>query len=696
MTRPLDAGIELVERYGLSAFPLAERSKVPAVEGGRNSATKDAGRLRDFAKSRPDCNYGIATGSDAGNLFVIDCDVDDLKGEDGIATLRAWEASHGEFPEGPVATTPRGGMHLYFWADRPVSCSTNPELGVDVRGDGGYVVGPGSALDNGEYAWDLDIEDYAIPHADANVYAFLEHVQRGKQGGMRKFELPEQIGPGERNDTLYRYACSLRASISDEKLLAASVTGVNIALCRPPLPQSEVDKIVASACSHEQGKSKAVAERSAVGKMLARNGRGVPLRTIDNCMTIVNNDTRLAGRFGYDLMAYTRTVKLPLPWDGGEGVRPIQDVDYSQLAAYIERMYYISSKGAATDAVANVCYENRHNPVVEWLDSLRWDGADRIPDLLPVFLGADRTEYNTEVMRLFMRGACARIGDPGCKFDVMMVLVGPQGIGKSEFLRKMAHNPEWFNDNFNTIEGDAAVEKLRGMWICEMAELLAAKRTQDVEAVKAFVTSRVDTIRPKYAKETEQRPRCCVFAGTTNDMQFLSDPTGNRRFLPVRCRARQVSPALYDEGAQAFIDMCWAQAWSEWKGGERDLRLPDRLLDEAENVRAEYTEDDPRVGMVQEYLDGLLETAPRDHLRVCATEVLERALDVKDAKNAPKKLVKEVHQILAQRVSGWKRYDGNASGKMRTNYGVQVCYVPENEPDYGNGNSQGNIFGNSI
>ena len=645
----------------------------------------------------PGCNYGIATGADAGNLFVIDCDVDDSKGEDGISTLRAWEASHGELPEGPVVTTPRGGMHLYFWSDRPVQCSTNAELGVDVRGDGGYVVGPGSVLDNGCYEWDVDVDDAAIPAADENVYAFLANVQRGKEGGRpRKFVLPDRIPDGERTDTLFRYACSLRASIVDERLLAASVTGVNLALCRPPLPQNEVDVIIAGACKYKPGKSKSIAEKQAVTRMLARNGRGVPLRTIDNCMTVVNNDVHLAGRFAYDEMAYARTVKLPLPWDGGEGSRQISDVDYTQLAAYVERLYGISAKGAVVDAVANVCSENRHNPVVDWLESLRWDGVDRIPDLLPVFLGAERTEYTTEVMRLFMRGACARIAEPGCKFDTMIVLVGDQGIGKSEFLRKLAHDPAWFNDNLNTIEGDAAVEKIRGMWICEMAELLASKRTQDVEAIKAFVTSRVDTIRPKYARETEQRPRCCVFAGTTNDMQFLSDPTGNRRFLPIRCLAKRPSQAMFDEGAQGHIDMCWAQAWAEWKGGERDLRLPDGLLDEADGVRAEYTEDDPRIGMVQAYLDGLLDTTAPERVRVCATEVLERALDVKDARNAPKKLVKEVHQILSRKTVGWERYKGNISGKMRTDYGVQVCYVPVKTAIHGNGNAQGNIFGNGF
>lgn len=681
MTRPLEIGIELVERYGLSIFPLAERSKVPAVEGGRNAHTRDVAKLREFMERRPDCNYGIATGSDAGGLFVIDCDVDDDKGEDGIATVRAWENGHGDLPEGPVTTTPRGGMHIWFLSpDEPVKCSTNAELGVDVRGDGGYIVGPGSVLDNGTYEWDMDIADYAIPNADERVRALLSHVQRGARGEREKFKLPDVIGPGERNDVLFRYACSLRADISDETLIAASVLGINATLCKPPLTDMEVEKIVRSACSYEAGKSVEVAARSSAGKMLARTKNGNPLPTIDNCMTVLCNDPRVAGRWSYDVIGYSKMVTPPLPWDNGTETRAVTDVDYSQLAAWLEREYRLSAKGAAIDAVTNVCHDNRRNPVVEWLDSLKWDGKPRVDTLLPFFLGADRNEYTDGATRLFMRGAVARAYEPGCKFDVMLVLEGKQGIGKSEFLRKLAHDPRWFNDNFNTVDGDAAVEKLRGMWIVEMAELLASKRTQDVEAVKAFVTSRVDTIRPKYGRETEQRKRCCVIAGTTNDMQFLSDPTGNRRFLPVHCGATKPSDALYHKDAQKWIDQAWAEVVHEWKAGMRDLRLPEELLETADGMRDRYVEDDPRVGMIQSYLDDLVEsTCDPASLRVCAVEILERVLEVRDARNAPKKTVKEVHQIMTNRVAGWQRYDGNATGKLRTNWGIQVCYVPKLE-----------------
>ena len=672
--RPSDYCMNLVGRFGLHAFPLAERSKVPCIEGGRNSNTDDVDALGGFFAKRPNCNYGVATGSDAGGLFVIDLDVDDNKGEDGVASMRAWEATNGELPECPTVTTPRGGMHLYFYSNEPVKCSTNPDLGIDVRGDGGYVVGPGSVLDNGEYEWDIDIEDCAIPVADSHVMSFVRHVQGGKRSG-QPFKLPSVIKQGERNPTLFRYACSLRAYSADEVLIMASVEAANTKLCRPPLPADEVDKIVASALSYEEGKSSQVEQRGNVSKMLARNGKGAPLATIDNCMVILNNDTRLAGHFAYDEFAYQKIVNGPVPWDSREGVRPFSNVDHTQLTAFIERFYYMTRcKSSVIDAVSNVCANNRRNPVAEWIRSLKWDRQDRIAHILDYFLGIKPSAYSTEAVKLFMRGAIARALTPGAKFDTALVLVGAQGIGKSSFLRMLAHNPRWFNDNLNTISGDEAVEKLRGMWIVEMAELLATKQAKEVEAIKAFLTVRMDTLRPKYERETEQRPRTCVFAGTTNDWNFLTDPTGNRRFLPIVCTAKKSREELFDDSYQDEFDQMWAQVWHEWQDGNQSLTLPPELLDTADKMRAEHMEDDPRIGLIQDYLDRVKHTPD---VRVCVAEILKNVLNVPDAENPSRKLVNEIHKIMRNSITGWKRYDGNPNGKARTNYGVQICYVPD-------------------
>lgn len=674
------AAIEYAKR-GLAVFPLAERDKVPCIAGGFKNATTDPEQIAAFWKHRPNANIGIATGGMSGGLVVIDCDYDEARGEDGMRTVRSFEAANGEFPDSACVSTPRGGEHLYFLTDEPFDCSVNSDEGVDIRADGGYVVAPPSIHPNGGmYEWDMDIDDYGIQKADASVLAFIRKLQGEKKG--KHFVMPETIGKGERNDTIFKLACSMQSKGEQDEMIYAYCIATNNVKCKPPLSNGEVEKIVEQALRYQKGEGsrRIPGNVGQVSTMLRVNDKGNPYQTISNCETVLANDIRLAGRFAYNSMAYSRTVECPLPWDASTGVRPIADSDYASLTAYLEREYLLTSKDKAIDAVLIICNANRYNPVTAWLSSLKWDGETRIPYLLTTYLGCDMSDYNISAIKLWMRGAIARAFHPGIKFDTMLVLKGEQGIGKSEFLRKMAHDPSWFNDNFNTVEGDAAAEKLRGMWIVEIAELLAVKNAKEVEGVKAFITSREDKYRPKYARETEARPRVCVFAGSTNSDSFLTDPTGNRRFLIVECHQSAIQKSVVkDEHAQEFIDQCWAEAMAAWDTGERDLTLPDEQLAAADALRERFTEDDTRVGVIQAYLDGVASDGRRGAAaRVCVREIIDNALQLdRDGGNPPRKLVNEIHAIMANRIDGWMAYPANKDAKARCgSYGVQRCYVP--------------------
>lgn len=689
--RPLQTATELsvlgraaldYAKRGLAVFPLAERDKVPCIAGGFKNATTDPEQIAAFWKHRPNANIGIATGGMSGGLVVIDCDYDEARGEDGMRTVRSFEAANGEFPDSACVSTPRGGEHLYYFTDEPFDCSVNSDEGVDIRAEGGYVVAPPSIHPNGGmYEWDMDIDDYGIQKADKSVLAFIRKLQGEKRG--RHFVMPETIGKGERNDTIFKLACSMQSRGEQDEMIYAYCAATNNVKCKPPLPDAEVEKIVEQALRYQKGEGsrRMPGNVGQVSTMLRVNDKGHPYQTISNCETVLANDIRLAGRFAYNSMAYSRTVECPLPWDASTGVRPIADSDYASLTAYLEREYLLTSKDKAIDAVLITCNANRYNPVTAWLSSLKWDGETRIPYLLPTYLGCEPSDYNISALKLWMRGAIARAFEPGVKFDTMLVLKGEQGIGKSEFLRKMAHEPSWFNDNFNTVEGDAAAEKLRGMWIVEIAELLAVKNAKEVEGVKAFITSREDRYRPKYARETEARPRVCVFAGSTNSDSFLTDPTGNRRFLIVECHADAIQKSVVkDECAQEFIDQCWAEAMAAWDAGERDLTLPDEHLAAADALRERFTEDDTRIGVIQAYLDGVAADGRRGAAaRVCVREIIDHALQLdRDGGNPPRKLVNEIHAIMANNIAGWVPYPANKDAKARCGqYGVQRCYVPE-------------------
>lgn len=245
-----------VSELGFALIPLKSRDKVPVTKHGLKDWSKDADDVRQGFGARPHLNMGVVLGEPSGNVVVIDIDVDDDKGYDGYDSLRAWEREHGELPETVTALTGRGGIHLYYRVDRIVHPSTNDELHIDIRGEGSYVVVPPSIHANGKpYYWENDPEDYAIADADENVYAFIEHVQGG-QSERKKFRMPTEIKPGKRNDTLFRYGCSLQAQDFDDDMVAASMEAMNNIKCKPPLEQDELEKIIESVLACEKGLSK--------------------------------------------------------------------------------------------------------------------------------------------------------------------------------------------------------------------------------------------------------------------------------------------------------------------------------------------------------------------------------------------------------------------------------------------------------
>ena len=678
------AASEYAHKYGIPVFPLWPKSKNPMPKHGLLEASTDQEQIAKWWTNKPNANIGGVMG---GCYVCIDFDVDENGAYNALDWLSDWEHENGKLPETATAITGRGGMHLFYKTDREIRKSENGELHIDIRGKGSYAMLAPSVHPNGNVVyWDLDPDDYGFVEANDLVYKLIEDVQPKKKDSEKQVIPTESVKEGEgRNVFLYKQGCSARAKNADDDVIRSFLTTLNMLKCTPPVSEVELEKVIESVCKLPMGLSKeALAKREqtrAVYKLLDCNSKGAPYQTITNCMTVLANDPLLVGRFGYNTIAYSKTIETPVPWDTSHGTRQITDVDYSQFAAYLEKEYGLHSKQKAIDAIANICSQNRYNPIFEWLEGLKWDGEPRTRGLLPMFLGAVESDYNTEVIELFMRGAIARVLHPGTKFDHMIVLVGKQGIGKSTFLRRLAHQSAWFNDNFNTIEGDNAVEKLRGMWMVEMAELLSVKKAKEVEAVKAFVTSTVDTIRPKYARETEQRPRVCVFAGTTNDMDFLSDPTGNRRFIPIHCDAQERQEILFDDAYQEFFDQCWAEVYARWKDGEQSLVLPERIAILADEIRKSHTEDDPRVALIQTYLDARMqncEDLDSVSARVCVTELLKDVLEEKDYKNPPRRLVNEIHAIMRNQVEGFLPYP-KGNGKALTAYGVQRCYVIDPE-----------------
>lgn len=258
-TPMLDAALSYARR-GLAVIPLMEGDKVPAVAGGSNSGTCTERIIMNAWGTRPNMNVGIVCGTDSGGLVAIDLDVDNDEGKDGISTLREWEREHGELPKTAIVLTGGGGEHLLYRTSETVRNSVNRDAGVDIRSTGGYIVAPPSIHPNGrEYEWEEHLIDTPIADADANVLAFIDSVQKGAASdGNAHFEMPEKVGKGERNDTIYKLGCSLWAKGFTRPLLEATLHTANERSCDPPLDDSEIKKTIESICSKPQGYSEEV------------------------------------------------------------------------------------------------------------------------------------------------------------------------------------------------------------------------------------------------------------------------------------------------------------------------------------------------------------------------------------------------------------------------------------------------------
>jgi len=254
------------------------------------------------------------------------------------------------------------------------------------------------------------------------------------------------------------------------------------------------------------------------------------------------------------------------------GRQPLTDRDLTRIRELIEQRFtggidkhgnelgMVQSETDIHRACEHVAAENAYHPVRDYLTRLAWDGVERIAHVPDDILSAPRTELNQTLIRRFLISAVARAMRPGCKLDTVLVLVGNQGCGKSSFFRAISE--PWFVDSTVDIKDKDSFQVLRGAWIYEWAELEVLRRAREASAVKAFITSQVDTYRPSYGRMVIDVPRTCVIGGSTNDDEFLVDPTGHRRWWPIRVGTVQL------DILSAQRDQLWAEATHAFQAGE--------------------------------------------------------------------------------------------------------------------------------
>lgn len=333
-------------------------------------------------------------------------------------------------------------------------------------------------------------------------------------------------------------------------------------------------------------------------KDLETDRSGKYVSSARNLNTIFVHDRKLAGAFGHNDFDNRDYLFRSVPWRSIDAPEPVRNVDYAGIHNYIEVVYGITGVQKIDDALALSLERNHYHPVRNYLDSLVWDGRQRINDLLADFFGAPRNEYSSAAMRKMLAAAVARIYEPGTKFDLVLTLVGPQGTGKSTFIKRLGR--EWFSDTFLTVQGKEALEQIQGAWLIEIAEL-SGFRKAEVESVKHFISKQVDTFRAAYARTAETYPRQCVFFGTTNNKDFLRDPSGNRRFMPIDIHPDMVTRDVFDELTPSEVDQIWAEAVILYRAGEQ-LYLNGEAQVMAAQQQTDHIELDERQGLIEEFL----------------------------------------------------------------------------------------------
>ena len=332
---------------------------------------------------------------------------------------------------------------------------------------------------------------------------------------------------------------------------------------------------------------------------LDANTKGEYNNSANNLNIIIQHDQFLKDVFKLNIFDNKRYVTRSLPWRKVDTVEPLRDVDYSGVRNYIECVYGIVSNQKVDDALALEFEKKKFHPIREYIRAQKWDGIPRVNTLLIDYFGAEDNAYTRAAIRKMLCAAVARVFEPGIKFDTALILVGEQGTYKSTFVKKLGM--EWFSDTFTTVQGKEAFEQIQGAWLVEMAELSGLKKAE-VESIKHYISKREDMFRPAYGRTVETYKRQCVFFGTTNNKDFLRDPTGNRRFMPIDVRPEYVTKSVIDDLTQDEINQIWAEAYQLYLAKEPLYLVGDEDII-AKIEQHKHSEADERKGIIEEYLN---------------------------------------------------------------------------------------------
>ena len=579
----LEAALEYAKR-GFKVFPCEEYGKqprIPTKEAGRgvHDATTSKQQIETWWNRWPNANIGLH----AESFFVLD--VDTKSG--GPDSLIGLERQYGALPATLTQTTPSGGKHYLFKAPAGVLIQNRAGFypGLDTRAYGGYILAAPSRIGDAQYTWDND-----APIADAPEW-LVTMVKKNRE----QYRMAARSDTGSRDvdDASLAGALHNLGFNEDEMIKILQFRNNNPERRDVPLPTNEIIKTVRSIAKRDVhtpvGLMQAIQENSRRVKLEkpdhepdvtwvergVQGANGALKNCVANAEAAVINSPVFCNTLCFDTLRQEALIKRNI-------VDPINGQTIGNLTAgtlvtdyVVTEMLIIAQRlipqvtfseeifGRAIQVAA------RHysfNPVQDYLNSLLWDDTTRIDSFLVDYFGCEDTAYTRGVGRRWLISAIQRALNPGCIANSMLILEGRQDAAKSKALKALA-GPEFFKDTPIDLSHKDRFGALKGVWIYELAEFDQYKGS-DAARMKSFISSQVDSYRPPYYKTDVQVPRSSIFVGTVNPDKYLTDPTGNKRYWPVKnVKNHEFNPIDCDK-IERVRDQIWAEAVRAYYNGE--------------------------------------------------------------------------------------------------------------------------------
>jgi hypothetical protein len=607
---PLDQALRYLS-LGLSVIPIKARDKKPAIGSWKIYQSRHATpeELSKWFSGHDDLNIAIVTGG-VSRVIVIDGD-----SPEAVSWINANHPT-------PIRTVTSAGRKHFFYLHPGHEVRNGAKLAgmaLDVRGDGGYVVAPGSVHSSGavyEAEGDWSQID-ALPVFQAawlgeKIQPLINPVDAIEKRVRAYLSATPGAIQGSAGDVhTFRVACKLVREFALPEDQALAYLGDWNAKCSPPWSMIDLKKKIQSAIKSGTApigskldapsagswrppvggappKSVDVGGAGNLDELLHRNDKDKIQKSAGNLAKILRMHQQWRGRLALDEM--TRDVLYDGVAVGDEFIDFVQEE--------IENKWHLQfgreEVAAKLVAAASV---NKIHPVREMLRALpTWDGTERIPRMGLEILGNDAPLVTQYLLRT-MVGAIRRVFEPGTKMDTVLVLVGPQGSLKSTFFKTL-FGSRWFSDSPLDLDSKDGMLLIHRRWCTELPEIDHMTSSKAAERVKAFTSSSEDIFRPPYGRATVVWPRSCVLVGTANRDGFLVDPTGSRRFWPVQVHQLDLDMLVHR-------DQLWAEAMLAYGAGvEHWLSAGLDALREAESPK--YEADDPWTAQTSDAIDTLV------------------------------------------------------------------------------------------